>query len=79
MKIIIFCNKYNLLMEQNMIISDKNVEEVYDNISESFDNSRNKVWESVKEFLDTQEEYSIGLEIGCGNGKNMLYRVILFA
>lgn len=56
-------------------LEEQNVVNVYDKIAHSFDKTRYKVWLSVSKFL-----YSINpkinhtiLEIGCGNGKNMIY------
>jgi ubiquinone/menaquinone biosynthesis C-methylase UbiE len=50
------------------------VEEVYNKIADDFNSTRYSVWGSVRGFLDTLESNSHVLEIGCGNGKNMLYR-----
>jgi ubiquinone/menaquinone biosynthesis C-methylase UbiE len=50
------------------------IEEVYDKISYQFDYTRHRIWGSVKKFLNSLESESNVLEIGCGNGKNMLYR-----
>lgn len=53
---------------------DLNLKEVYENIADDFDTTRQFVWPCVKKFLDSIEPGSKGLEIGCGNGKNLLYR-----
>jgi tRNA (uracil-5-)-methyltransferase TRM9 len=50
------------------------VKETYEVISDSFDKTRYKVWPCVANFLNSVLEHSYGLEVGCGNGKNMLYR-----
>jgi len=50
------------------------VREVYEKIAQDFSNTRTYIWKCVKLFLDTKTDKQIGLEIGCGNGKNMLYR-----
>ena len=50
------------------------VKDVYNSIYKSFDRTRGKVWNCVKEFLDIIPNNLIGLEIGCGNGKNFTYR-----
>jgi tRNA (uracil-5-)-methyltransferase TRM9 len=47
---------------------------IYNSISEDFDSSRYSVWNAVKKFLDTLQPNSKLADIGCGNGKNMLYR-----
>jgi tRNA (uracil-5-)-methyltransferase TRM9 len=48
------------------------VKNVYNNIATSFSKTRVKVWPCVSNFLDSVK--GLGLEVGCGNGKNMLYR-----
>jgi ubiquinone/menaquinone biosynthesis C-methylase UbiE len=50
------------------------VEQVYDKIAAHFDVSRQRVWGSVKQFLSSLPTQSAVLDIGCGNGKNMLFR-----
>ena len=50
------------------------IKEVYNNISNEFDHSRFSVWSGVRNFLDTLQPNSLNADIGCGNGKNMLYR-----
>ena len=52
----------------------KSVESVYNTIAKNFDQKRYKVWDKVSEFLDILEPNTVMLEIGCGNGKNMLHR-----
>jgi ubiquinone/menaquinone biosynthesis C-methylase UbiE len=50
------------------------VEKTYNKIAKDFDRTRYKVWNKVAEFLDSLKPSTKVLEIGCGNGKNMLYR-----
>jgi ubiquinone/menaquinone biosynthesis C-methylase UbiE len=50
------------------------VEKTYNKIAKDFDRTRYKVWNKVAQFLDSLEPNTRVLEIGCGNGKNMLYR-----
>ncbi|XP_012286796.1 alkylated DNA repair protein alkB homolog 8 [Orussus abietinus] len=45
------------------------VHEVYEGISDHFDETRRKQWPKVVEFLDAVEIGGILLDIGCGNGK----------
>ena len=59
---------------QMSVISNLPIKEVYNKIANHFDRSRNRIWGSVKDFLDGIEERSYVLELGSGNGKNMLYR-----
>lgn len=46
----------------------------YDTHAEEFSKSRYSIWRLVKEFLNSLPPHSTVLDIGCGNGKNMLYR-----
>lgn len=55
--------------------STDSVKDVYNSIANSFNKTRVKVWPCVSNFLDSMQ--GIGLEVGCGNGKNMLYRTDL--
>jgi len=50
------------------------IKDVYNQISTEFDKSRFSVWTGVRRFLDSLPPNSFNGEIGCGNGKNMLYR-----
>jgi SAM-dependent methyltransferase len=50
------------------------VEQVYNNIAKEFSNSRYRVWSGVKKFLDLLPINTTNGDIGCGNGKNMMYR-----
>lgn len=50
------------------------IEQVYNKISNQFDRTRIRIWGSVKNFLTSIPAQSSILEIGCGNGKNMLFR-----
>jgi ubiquinone/menaquinone biosynthesis C-methylase UbiE len=55
-------------------IERTNVYDTYGKISSHFDKTRHHVWPCVRDFLDTLSIGSSLLEIGCGNGKNLLYR-----
>ena len=48
------------------------VHEVYNDIAEDFDDTRYCVWNFVKAFL-LNKDHLYGIDIGCGNGKNMLH------
>ena len=53
-----------------------NIAYQYDLISTTFDNSRVRIWNTVKEFLNNNNnssKYLNLLDAGCGNGKNMIY------
>ena len=51
-----------------------NIETVYNTIATDFNKKRYSVWKCVKDFLDSLTPQTKLLEVGCGNGKNMLYR-----
>ena len=51
----------------------ENVQDVYNQIYKEFDYSRHYIWPSVKKFLENIPKYSVICDIGCGNGKNMIY------
>ena len=51
-----------------------NIESVYNTIATDFNKKRFSVWNCVKRFLDSLTPHTKLLEVGCGNGKNMLYR-----
>ena len=57
-----------------MSIEEINVKQVYNNIYKDFDDTRYRPWTCVEKFLNKIPEGSIIGDIGCGNGKNMLYR-----
>ena len=57
-----------------MSIEDLYVKDVYNKIANEFDNTRYRPWRCVEKFLDNIPKNSIIGDIGCGNGKNMLYR-----
>ena len=56
------------------IIDNLDIKEVYNKIANQFNYTRHRIWGSVKIFMDSLPSKSLVLELGCGNGKNMLYR-----
>ena len=57
-----------------MDLEKQNVQNIYNIIADDFSRTRYNVWNSVKEFINTFSINSLFLEIGCGNGKNMMLR-----
>lgn len=55
-----------------MVDEEVYVKEAYDTIANEFSNTRLWLWAFVKDFLKDKKELK-GLDIGCGNGKNMIY------
>lgn len=47
------------------------VHEVYNEIASHFSKTRYKPWPIVEKFLMAQPDYSVGIDVGCGNGKYM--------
>ncbi|KAJ5755344.1 tRNA (carboxymethyluridine(34)-5-O)-methyltransferase [Penicillium manginii] len=47
------------------------VHEVYQQIAGHFSATRFKAWPIVERFLQAQAPGSVGLDVGCGNGKNL--------
>jgi SAM-dependent methyltransferase len=50
------------------------MDQVYNSIARDFSRTRYKVWDLVATFLDSLPSNTRLLEVGCGNGKNLLYR-----
>jgi len=57
-----------------MSIEETNVQNIYSIIATDFSRTRQKVWKSVDDFVNSYDSNTSFLEIGCGNGKNMLLR-----
>ena len=55
-------------------MNDSNIKQTYNTISTHFSKTRYNIWNCVKLFLDNIEKNAIIGDIGCGNGKNMVYR-----
>ena len=56
------------------VIDTTNIIDTYNKIAIEFSRTRYYIWAGVKEFLDSLQPKSTLADIGCGNGKNMLYR-----
>jgi ubiquinone/menaquinone biosynthesis C-methylase UbiE len=52
----------------------ENVLDIYTIISNDFDRTRYKAWPNVEKFINSFPPDTKFLEVGCGNGKNMLLR-----
>ncbi|ROV95770.1 hypothetical protein VPNG_08769 [Cytospora leucostoma] len=50
---------------------ETHVHGVYEAIASHFSATRHKPWPLVTSFLASQPPGSVGLDVGCGNGKNM--------
>ncbi|KGO72525.1 Methyltransferase type 11 [Penicillium italicum] len=50
----------------------QNVHEVYQEIAQHFSATRYKPWPIVERFLTSLVPGAVGLDVGCGNGKNLM-------
>lgn len=57
----------------NIISEKQHVKDVYDAIASDFSRTRTRIWNHVQNFLDNIPDDSKCIDIGCGNGKNMMY------
>lgn len=55
-----------------MDLEKQYVQQVYSSIADHFNDTRFCIWDFVKKFLTDKTASMKGLDIGCGNGKNML-------
>lgn len=55
-------------------MNETHVHKVYESIAVHFSDTRYNIWPCIARFLDSLEAHSLVGDIGCGNGKNMLYR-----
>lgn len=57
---------------------EEHVHTVYNEIAAHFSKTRYKPWPIVENFLNTRKDYSIGIDVGCGNGKYLAVNKKLF-
>ena len=60
------------------MLEKTNVNEVYEEIAEHFDDTRVNKWSCVQDFLNKLKPNSLVLDLGCGNGRNMNHENINF-
>ena len=53
------------------VIEKKHVDEVYDEIAKHFAHTRNRAWPEVRDYVNNLPAYSLILDLGCGNGRNL--------
>jgi tRNA (uracil-5-)-methyltransferase TRM9 len=54
------------------------VHSVYEQIAAHFSSTRYKPWPIVESFLNAQPDGSVGLDVGCGNGKYLAVNPRIF-
>lgn len=52
---------------------ESQVRDFYNNNYKRFDSSRFSIWKAVKDFINDIPPKNVVLDVGCGNGKNMIY------
>lgn len=55
-------------------VEREHVHQVYDEIALHFSATRYKPWPVIEKFVNNLKDASVGIDVGCGNGKNMLLR-----
>ena len=55
-----------------MEYENENVKTIYSKIATHFDNTRHYKWDWIEKFINEQEKGSTILDLGCGNGRNMI-------
>lgn len=59
-------------MTYDLIVEEVYVHDVYSHIADDFSRTRHSIWPRVQSFIDAIPMAQSCLEIGCGNGKNLL-------
>lgn len=52
---------------------EEQVKKFYNKHSKRFDSTRVSIWKCVRDFVETLPKGSTVLDVGCGNGKNIVY------
>lgn len=63
---------------ENTKKEEEYVHQVYNQISSHFSKTRYKPWPIVADFLKTRPDFSVGIDVGCGNGKYLQLNKKLF-
>lgn len=60
------------------LYEEQHVHEVYEQIASHFSSTRYQAWPIVKSFMQSREPGSIGIDVGCGNGKYLAVNKDIF-
>ena len=60
-------------MTENSAEVKRKIRETYDGISNHFNATRNYMWKECTDFIDHAPKDSEFLDVGCGNGRNIIY------
>ena len=66
------------LVDLGGVYEEKHVHQVYEQIASHFSSTRYKPWPIVERFLHHLPHGSVGLDIGCGNGKYLVVNPNIF-
>ena len=66
------------LEDQSSIYEETHVHQVYEQIASHFSSTRYKPWPIVERFLNDLPHGSVGLDVGCGNGKYLVVNPKVF-
>ena len=59
------------LKKDALRVNSDHVQSVYNDIATHFNQTRTYIWPKVKEYIESLPPWSIVLDVGCGNGRNM--------
>ena len=62
------------LKKDALRVNSDHVQSVYNDIATHFNQTRTYIWPKVKEYIESLPPWSIVLDVGCGNGRNMNLR-----
>ena len=62
------------LKKDALRVNSDHVQSVYNDIAPHFNQTRTYIWPKVKEYIESLPPWSVVLDVGCGNGRNMNLR-----